>query len=283
MKKLLLVLLCFTQLAHAVRTLPDASKRFQQSLKSYLQSKNATDAQKVVDEYDSVENNDKYRRTFDSTLQVNKLTIGQLRSMAAAATKAPTRAPSTPAAPTVAPIMGTIGGTASGKLKPALSPMQIMRQASGAKATAAPTSLLSEAEDEAIEQAIADATALDLSRATVEQLTNAINALKATIKTGISKDQRARINAAIKRLAEQRQKIKPKAASPEVQIAFGSTFEEENPTVQTFRGTEEIQAEREAQERAAERTAHEQAIHEQAQEDIEEHFGGVNAITGHGI
>lgn len=90
MKKILLFLFCITQIAYAIRSLPDASKRFQQALNFYTQSKSVADATKVVAEYDSSENTDKYRRTFDATLQANKLTIAQLKAVVAqdAATKA---------------------------------------------------------------------------------------------------------------------------------------------------------------------------------------------------
>ncbi len=114
MKKLLLALLLFTQCAYAQRSLPDASKRFQDSLSSFLKSRNAANAQKVVAEYDSSENTDKYRRTFDSTLQTNKVTIAQLRSLAAAQAPAPTKAPAAPTpavvtpAPKVTPVAPTI-------------------------------------------------------------------------------------------------------------------------------------------------------------------------------
>ncbi len=354
MKKILLLVLCVTQFTYAIRSLPDASTRFQQSLKTYLAAKNPATAQAVVDEYDSTENTDKYRRTFDSTLQVNKLTIGQLRALAAStgAPKAPSKMPAptgahgpamaptepampplpsapemsaqapvagapviptAPPMPTPAPSAGTASGklknpvspteqaaqnlglkqkptqtgvmpsapempaetpvaapanpvtgasviptappmptpapsagTASGKLKPALSPMQQLAQAGGAKIpAAAPTSLLSEAEDEAIEQAVIDANNLDLTKATVDQLTSAINAIKATIKPGITKDQRTRINTAIKRLADQRQKIKPKAPTAQTEIDLSQTFL--SPSVNE--GSPELQYAREVAER----------------------------------
>ncbi|MBY0110210.1 MAG: hypothetical protein K2X90_03810 [Candidatus Babeliaceae bacterium] len=98
MKKLFLLVFFCAHAAYAIRSLPDASKRFQSALNIYLQDPTSDNAQDVVDEYDSTENTDKYRRTFDSTLKVNGLTINQLRSKAAAVMRAlaPT-APFTPA------------------------------------------------------------------------------------------------------------------------------------------------------------------------------------------
>jgi len=91
-----LLLLCFSQYADAIRSLPDASTRFQKSLSSYLQSKSAANAQAVVAEYDDAENTDKYRRTFDSTLSVNGLTISRLRAIPAPSKALATSEPTQP-------------------------------------------------------------------------------------------------------------------------------------------------------------------------------------------
>jgi hypothetical protein len=79
MKKLLLLVLIAMQHIHGLRPISDASIRFQESLNDYLRNKTSVNAQKVVAEYDSTENSDKYRRTFDSTLSINRLNIDQLR------------------------------------------------------------------------------------------------------------------------------------------------------------------------------------------------------------
>ncbi len=250
MKKIVILLLCFTQVAYALRSLPDASKRFQDSLNAFIENKNATTAQKVVAEYDSPENTDKYRHTFDSTLQVNKITIAQLRSLAAVPAAAPTKAPAVEAAPVKSPVAPTIttpyealpktvpaptptpaptfgrAGIVSPTLKPTIAPTLATRALTATEVN----DLFA-----AAKSAVGDANSIDLNTATEQVLTKGIETLKAakgkltqvkekaTERAAIVKE----IDQAIKRLATQRQKIKPKAATPEVELELASTFERE--------------------------------------------------------
>lgn len=82
MKKLLIFFIFVGSTLYAARSLTDASKRFQTALAAYVQAKNPATAQAVINEYDSPENTDKYRRTFDSTLQTKGTSIAQIRAQA---------------------------------------------------------------------------------------------------------------------------------------------------------------------------------------------------------
>lgn len=91
MTRKLLLLLCTLSL-YAPYTVYDAMRNFLKTLQAYQANQNADTAQVLVNEYDSPNNTDKYRRIFDGRLQRAGIDLNVLRAQAVQK-KLPQRAP----------------------------------------------------------------------------------------------------------------------------------------------------------------------------------------------
>ncbi len=83
MKRIVLLLLTCVNVVYAERSIGDAKRFFQASVVNYQKNPTADNAQLVVDEYDSAQNTDKYRRTFDAFVTAKKLNMADIRQKAA--------------------------------------------------------------------------------------------------------------------------------------------------------------------------------------------------------
>ncbi len=312
MKKIFLLSLCFMHIAYAIRSLPDASKRFQSALNIYLQDQTPDNAQALVDEYDSMENTDKYRRTFDSTLRVKRLTITQLRSKAAAAIRAlapaapvvPAPVPAPAPAPAVVPVAPAPGTIPPAPPAPPMPAPVMPGRGLGVKAPASPTRAIgqalgqTQAEEQKIfseaERAIKEAresitngslTTLQL----IDDQSNKLKVVRGKLSVLVTQDQNKKnnyldqIKNLIQNLELKRQRLEAKN-SQEINPEVGNLFDNEpdiRDLMEAHRRQQEME-EAEARNAAAiaEREERERAAQEAARNAVEEHLAGINPMTG---